>query len=146
MRGLCRKTAADAEAGGLLSRRHRKILRGPLVVGLRIVATAYYRMSFAWLGTPVLLLVGLAAPLRDKGALVWSMVLCMTLGSLAVADVGIDTVGPVHFAELSLPLLLLTVGGLHRMQRALAPVPDSATWLGTAILVGIYLLTSSSLH
>jgi hypothetical protein len=119
-----------------------------------IGAIGLLRLSFALFGWPIGLLLALFAIGDPRARLAWWMCAGFMFVHLPMTDAGIDTFGPVHFFEIALPILVLTVAGLDRAHgvfvgaghAALAPALVSAliatAWLGylpveTAALEGI---------
>lgn len=106
---------------------------------LSIVAAAFQRLNFAALGWPTSwLFVFLAGRGRNQALLLAS------LGSFFAANlftimVGVDGYGPMHYLELVLPMLLLTVLGLKRMTELAAPLGMKS--LPLALTLGSTLVT-----
>ncbi|MEZ4426454.1 MAG: LamG-like jellyroll fold domain-containing protein [Nannocystaceae bacterium] len=122
-----------------------------------IQSNAVQRLNAALLGWPASSL--LAAPLAGLRGLA-GLLVASTLGFFAVhlflADVGVDSFAPVHFFEVGLPLLLLVVIGLARLdgwvqaayarrQRARArwlwARPDALVGALTVALLGVAAIT-----
>lgn len=92
----------------------------------RTVSLGLARLNYALLGWPsAFLFLPLALGAR-RTAVLWASAGFFLLLHAPLHDPGIDTVGPVHFAELALPVLLLTAVGLHR----------GAAWLGERVRGG----------
>jgi len=73
-----------------------------------------YRLNFDLMGWPMgLFLVALAIGER-KARLLWWMAAGGCIALFLQRDAGIDTYGPVHFAELAIPVLLLLTGAARR--------------------------------
>jgi hypothetical protein len=79
---------------------------------LRTIA-GVVRLNFDLFGWPSsLALLAFAVPLTSKHTrLLWSMVAMATLSLFFQRDWGIDSFGPVHAFELTLPVLVLTIAG-----------------------------------
>ncbi len=81
---------------------------------LRTASLGLVRLGYALLGWPVAYLF-LAAALGAGGTgVLWASMGAFLLLHLPLRDTGIDTVGPVHFTELALPVLALTGVGMAR--------------------------------
>ena len=82
------------------------------IAGKFIVAAI--RLNIDGFGWPLSL--GLAPLARGRWAR-WmaALIFGFALAHLPLADAGIDSFGPVHFAEVMLPLVLLTTGGLRTL-------------------------------
>jgi hypothetical protein len=82
-------------------------------------AVGLFRLNFDLFGWPSSLLLALLALPRkaDRSWLFWTMAGSFLLMHLFQHDWGIDSFGPVHAFELSLPLLVLTVIALQRLSR-----------------------------
>ena len=91
----------------------------PLIVLIRN-ATAALRLNFALFGWPCSFAAALLAGSRGPARLLWSMLASFFAVHLLVADAGVDTFGPVHYTEVALPLLGLSVLGLKRATDFLA--------------------------
>jgi hypothetical protein len=83
---------------------------------------------------PVLLALGAKAT-----ALPFAMLGSYALVHLFAADAGIDSFGPVHFFELSLPLIALLVAGFRRAHGLLCalPAPSPVRALAPAALLSL---------
>lgn len=87
---------------------------------VRTVSLGLARLNYALLGWPsAFLFLPLALGARRTGVL-WASAGVFLLLHASLQDPGIDTVGPVHFTELALPVLALTGVGLAR----------GAAWVG----------------
>ncbi len=78
---------------------------------------ALLRLNFALFGWPASLLFVPFARMRGLGALFGASAACFFAVHFFVDDIGIDSFGPVHFFEVSLPLLVLSVAGVQRLHR-----------------------------
>ena len=76
---------------------------------------ALFRFHFAFLGWPVLLFAIFAG-----GRRLWSAVFCFVAVHFFTNSIGIDVFAPVHYFELALPVLVLTILGAQRLQSWLA--------------------------
>lgn len=83
----------------------------------RTVSLGLARLNFALLGWPSAFLFLPAALGARRSGVLWASAGAFLLLHAPLHDPGIDTVGPVHFTELALPVLLLTGIGLHRGAR-----------------------------
>ncbi|HEY3381647.1 MAG TPA: glycosyltransferase family 39 protein [Vicinamibacterales bacterium] len=86
-------------------------------VGRALAATtvALVRLVFDLFGSPLcVVLVGLAWAVRSA-RLAWLSALSYVLVHFFLSEAGIDSYGPVHFYEMSLPLLLLCGIGFARL-------------------------------
>jgi hypothetical protein len=81
-------------------------------------AIAIVRLVYDLFATPLaLVLLAFAWALRPA-RLAWASVVCFMALHLFTADSGVDTFGPVHYYEMSLPLLLLAGAGAARAAAA----------------------------
>lgn len=109
----------------------------------RTIWVGLLRLNYALLGWPTaFLFVPLALAVRRSGVL-WASAGIFLFLHLPLYDPGIDTFGPVHFAELALPVLVLSALGLQRVSRWIdAPgwspgdLPDEAEAPGRPPSVG----------
>lgn len=116
--------------------------RGDLAKPLANTTVALVRLTFDLFGSPLLLvLVGLAWAVRSA-RVAWSSVACFVAVHFFVADSGVDTYGPVHFFELSLPLLLLCGIGYARLRELSARWWPQLTPAWTSALLASLLLAS----
>ena len=95
--------------------------------GLSISGTGLLRMNAALFGWPLSLAFIFFAGWKKKTFLLWASVGCFLLLHGFIADVGIDSFGPVHFFELALPFLLLTILGLHNSTSSLFSLTQHAS-------------------
>jgi hypothetical protein len=113
---------------------------GTVDVALARTGVALTRVNFALLGWPFAFLFLPFAPWRRQGgAVLWAMALGFALVHCNLRSPGIDTFGPVHYAEIALPILLLTALGVARLTSALRPVEPSpfAARLPLALCFGL---------
>ncbi|GEM_PF-651833 len=82
--------------------------------GLSLSGIALVRMNAALFGWPLSLVFVLLAGWKKRAGLLLASVICFFLVHGLISDVGVDSFAPVHFFELALPFLLLTVLGLQR--------------------------------
>lgn len=109
-------------------------------VALARTGVALSRVSFALLGWPfAFLFLPFAHWRRQGGAVLWAMALGFALVHCNLRSPGIDTFGPVHYAEIALPILLLTALGIARLTSALQSVEPSpfAARLPAALCLGL---------
>jgi len=109
-------------------------------VALARTGVALTRVNFALLGWPFAFLFLPFAPWRRQGgAVLWAMALGFALVHCNLRSPGIDTFGPVHYAEIALPILMLTALGVARLTSALRRVEPSpfASRLPLALCVGL---------
>ena len=76
---------------------------------------ALVRLAFDLFGSPWLILLAGFAWAAKSARLAWLSALSFVGVHFFINDSGIDTFGPVHYFELSLPLLLLSGVGLARL-------------------------------
>lgn len=86
--------------------------RGPALT-LRSVSLGLIRLDPVLFGWPVSFLFVPLAWVARKSRVLWVSVGLFLLLHAPLRDAGIDTVGPVHYAELALPLLVLSAMGLR---------------------------------
>lgn len=84
---------------------------------LAIVGIGVFRLNSALFGWPASLVLLLVAPLRRRLGVWWASVGSYLAFHLLAHDPGIDTYGPVHYFELALPVLILSMAGLERLTR-----------------------------
>lgn len=108
---------------------------------LRVFAAGTYRLFYNWLGWPIGFALAVFAPARSEGLLCIAMVATMSLASLGMADVGVDVVGPVHMAEVSIPLTWVTVAGWAALRANLHASELARRWL-TALIPALLLVTA----
>ncbi|MGD8321974.1 MAG: hypothetical protein PVJ02_16110 [Gemmatimonadota bacterium] len=114
--------------------------RGPALT-LRSVALGLIRLSPALFGWPTsFLLVPLALGVR-RGRVFWASLALFLLLHASLKDAGIDTLGPVHYAELTLPLVVLSAMGLRTLAVSTGRRIPMARRL--AVPLGISLVTCS---
>jgi len=93
---------------------------GALDLAFARIGVALTRLNFALFGWPIGFLFLPFASLRGQRAwILWLMMLGFVLVHGYVRGGGIDTFGPVHFAELALPIVLLSALGITRLTGAL---------------------------
>jgi len=80
-------------------------------------AVAFLRLNFALFGWPASFVFVPFARMKAALRYFWASVACFFIVHFFVDDVGIDSFGPVHFFEVSLPILVLTVAGIRRLHR-----------------------------
>jgi hypothetical protein len=99
---------------------------GTVDVALARTGIALTRVNFALLGWPFAFLFLPFAPWwKQRGWVLWVMVLGFALVHSNLRSAGIDTFGPVHYAEIALPILMLTALGVVRLTNALRNVKPS---------------------
>ncbi len=103
------------------------------------------RLNFALFGWPSSFALALCSGLLWRKAWPWALsVLCFGVLYSGVHDPGVDTIGPNHYAELALPVLVLTAIGLKGLTDALRSVelPGlQARALPAALLTSLIILT-----
>lgn len=108
-------------------------LTNPLVAAVRTGA-GLFRLNFDMFGWPssfALAALAIRGTTRETRVL-WAMVVGFGLVFLFVMDAGIDSFGPVHMFELTLPILILSIVGVRRLQdRLVRPL------LAPGLLVGL---------
>jgi hypothetical protein len=96
-------------------------------VALARTGVALTRVNFALLGWPCAFLFLPFAPWQSqKGWVLWAMGLGFTLVHFNLRSAGIDTFGPVHYAEIALPILMLSALGVARLTSSLRNAEPSA--------------------
>ena len=81
-------------------------------------AVAMVRLVYDLFATPLALLLLAFAWAFRPARLAWASVVCFVALHLFTVDSGVDTFGPVHYYEMSLPLLLLAGVGAARVAKA----------------------------
>jgi hypothetical protein len=84
---------------------------------LAIVTATFFRLNFATLGWPCSWLFVVFAGAGPYRRVLRATVFTFFAANIATVHIGIDTYAPMHFIELGLPLVLLTVLGLERTTR-----------------------------
>ncbi|MCF7847228.1 MAG: glycosyltransferase family 39 protein [Kiritimatiellales bacterium] len=82
---------------------------------LKVLVSALTRMNIALFGWPCSFLFILFAPIRKRLLALWLTAFSFILGFMFLPDPGIDTYGPVHFSEIALPVVFLSVAGIKRL-------------------------------
>lgn len=80
--------------------------------------TALYRLNYALFGWPASLALLLVAGFRRRVRLFWASFACYLAVHFFLDDIGIDTFGPLHFVEIALPVLVLSIAGLRGLFKA----------------------------
>ena len=109
--------------------------------------TALTRLHFDLLGWPCAFVIAAFAGLRrEAGVLVMSVASFLVLHAPSGSP-GIDTFGPVHYAETGWPLIVLAVLGLHRLSTWVGQHPhvDANTARAIAPVLTTVLLTTGLL-
>ncbi len=109
------------------------VLTSPLVAAVR-TAAGLFRLNFDMFGWPssfALAALAFRGMTRQTGVL-WAMVAGFVLVFFFVMDAGIDSFGPVHMFELTLPILILSIIGVQSLQtRLVRPL------LAPGLLIGL---------
>ena len=84
---------------------------------LAIVAATFFRLNFSTLGWPCCWLFVVLAGAGPFRRVLQATIFTFFAANLTTFHVGIDTYAPMHFIELGLPLVLLTILGLERTTR-----------------------------
>lgn len=100
------------------------------------------RINYALFGWPLTGLLILLSPRSPLRGLAWFMIFSFLLLHFFYRDVGIDSYGPVHYSELSWPMLVLLVGAFRGLSAWGAggrlPVPGGRSlggWLAAAMIL-----------
>jgi hypothetical protein len=104
-----------------------------------------FRLNFDLFGWPssFVFLIPAALAYSRKDRVLWAMVGSFLLLMSFQNDWGIDTFGPVHAFEFSLPVLLLTVVGAQRLHDHLSGGDETATaWISSPALLGALIVTA----
>lgn len=80
---------------------------------LAVLSAGLGRLNYALFGWPTAFLFLPLAWTFRRARVFWASLAAFLVLHLPLRDAGVDTVGPVHFAELALPVLVLTGIGLH---------------------------------
>jgi hypothetical protein len=106
-----------------------------LALGIARTAAGIFRLNFDLFGWPSsLAFIVLSLPLLSAGGRqLWAMVGSYLVLMLFQRDWGIDTFGPLHAFELSLPILVLTIVGARNLSERLTwteakGVPERWQW------------------
>ena len=93
---------------------------GTIDVALARTGIAWTRLNFALLGWPCAFVFLPFASWRRNGAwILWVTVVGFALVHSYLRSAGIDTFGPVHYAEIGLPIIMLTAIGITRLTNSL---------------------------
>jgi hypothetical protein len=93
---------------------------GAVDLALARTGIALTRVNFALFGWPcAFVFLPFAAWKSQRGWILWMMVIGFTLVHCYLGSPGIDTFGPVHYAEIALPIIMLTALGIDRFTNAL---------------------------
>lgn len=84
---------------------------------LAIVTATFFRLNFATLGWPCSWLFVVFAGAGPYRRVLRATIFTFFAANIATVHIGIDTYAPMHFIELGLPLVLLTILGLERTTR-----------------------------
>ena len=88
---------------------------GDLAGGTASTAAGLLRFSVAFLGWPCSLVFAFFAGRTRETEVYWASAGTFVAALLLTSNAGIDTYGPVHLAELALPVLVLSAAGLERL-------------------------------
>lgn len=116
-----------------------------ILESLSIVGTGLLRFDVALFGWPISLVFVLFAGVDEKTRSIWLSALGYLGTRFALRDPGIDLFGPVHFAELALPAILLSAVGIRRLTSLLGSVEWSDSGddnRATVAWPGIYLCSA----
>jgi hypothetical protein len=100
------------------------------------------RLRFSLFGFPCGIALAWLALGLPQARLAWLACLGFTLVHLPMTDAGIDTFGPVHWYEIALPILVLSVLALSRISEwskqlaTSSPLASSARALSPSLLIG----------
>jgi len=113
---------------------------GPLDLALARTGIALTRVNFALFGWPcAFVFLPFAGWKSQRSWILWMMVIGFAVVHCYVRSPGIDTFGPVHFAEMALPIIMLTALGIDRLTNALRSMSSSpvAARLPLALYFGL---------
>ncbi len=89
---------------------------GALDVAAARTGVTWTRFNFALFGWPLaFVFLPFAGWRARKSWVAWSMLIGFVVVHAYLRDGGIDTIGPVHYSEAALPVILLTVLGVSRL-------------------------------
>lgn len=120
---------------------HRELAFESPVQSLSIAAAATQRLNFAAFGWPISWLFVFFAGRERVPKILLVSVGTFYAANFSTTVVGVDGYGPMHYLELALPLLLLTVLGLKRATERSPPGAQSLP-LGLALASMLVALTS----
>jgi hypothetical protein len=101
------------------------------------------RLSFSLFGFPCGIALAWLALGLPQARLAWLACLGFTLVHLPMTDAGIDTFGPVHWYEIALPILVLSVLALSRISEwskqlaTSSPLASSARAFASSLLIAL---------
>lgn len=109
-----------------------------------IFVLGVFRLNFALFGWPCSFLFILFAARAKRARVLWGALALFWLVHVPLKDTGFDTFGPVHLAELAIPVILLSGVGLQRLHRWFRwQMPEHRllplTLLGSLILASLLL-------
>ena len=130
---------------------------GSLDLALARTGIALTRLNFAVFGWPLaFLFLPFASWLGQRAWILWLMVLGFVLSHAYLRSPGIDTFGPVHYAEIILPIIMLSALGVARLRDGLRDIDTSTVaarfpvalclGLSTAALFGYVPVRAFALH
>ncbi len=94
---------------------------GPIGLAAAQTAVSLTRFNYAVFGWPLaFIFMPFAGWRTHRSWIPWTMLICFVVTHFYMRNGGIDTFGPVHYLELTLPVILLTALGITRL----------TSWLG----------------
>ncbi len=113
---------------------------GSLDLALSRTGIALTRLNFALFGWPIaFLFLPFASWLGQRAWILWLMVFGFILSHAYLRSPGIDTFGPVHYAEIVLPIIMLSALGVARLRNGLRDMGASpfVARLPVALCIGL---------
>jgi hypothetical protein len=121
---------------------------GAIDLALARIGVALTRTNFALFGWPcAFLFLPFAGWKSQRAWIPWLIAIGFILFHSYLRSPGIDTFGPVHYAEIALPIILLTALGVTRLTNAFRTMdsPPFATRLPLALCFGL-MVAGAFLH
>ncbi len=99
---------------------------GPIDVAAAQTGVTLTRFNYALFGWPLaFVFLPFAGWRSHQSWIAWSMLICFALTHFYMRNGGIDTFGPLHYAEAALPMILLTALGISRLTSWLRAVQSA---------------------
>ncbi len=113
--------------------------------GLAENGLAFFRFNASAFGWPAsLLLLPLGLFVANVRWIFWIFPTFLAL-HITIGNVGIDSFGPVHFMELALPVVLLSVVGVGKLSESLSALPATIARFHRAPVIAVIVMSMLSL-